>query len=103
MTASTRAAHPKSYDRYGILAAVVRIGRADKLGEDYVLNFYLQLLLILGSATALAGWCGWGLARLALPNALQPYWVDHFIGKTLKVPVPAQEIIGWAEIGEQPQ
>jgi N-acetylneuraminate synthase/sialic acid synthase len=36
-------------------------------------------------------------------NALQPYWVDHFVGKTLKHPVPAQEIIGWAEIGEQPQ
>jgi N-acetylneuraminate synthase/sialic acid synthase len=36
-------------------------------------------------------------------NALQPYWVDYFVGKTLKTPVPAQEIIGWAEIGEQPQ
>lgn len=37
------------------------------------------------------------------PNALQPYWVDYFVGKTLKQPVAAQEIIGWAEIGEQPQ
>lgn len=36
-------------------------------------------------------------------NSLQPYWVDYFVGKTLQVPVPAQEIIGWAEIGEQPQ
>ncbi len=35
--------------------------------------FYLQLLLILGAATALACWCGWGIARLALPDALQPY------------------------------
>jgi hypothetical protein len=38
-----------------------------------VLTFYLQLLLILGGATALASWCGWGIARLALPSALQPY------------------------------
>jgi len=38
-----------------------------------VLIFYLQLLLILGAATVLAGWCGWGIARLALPDALQPY------------------------------
>jgi hypothetical protein len=38
-----------------------------------MLNFYLQLLLILGAATVLAGWCGWGVARLALPAALQPY------------------------------
>jgi hypothetical protein len=37
------------------------------------LNFYLQLLLILGATTALACWCGWGLARLALPEALWPY------------------------------
>ncbi|MEI9964331.1 MAG: SAF domain-containing protein [Caulobacteraceae bacterium] len=28
------------------------------------------------------------------PNALQPYWLDHFIGKTLVKPVPAQDIIG---------
>jgi hypothetical protein len=35
--------------------------------------FYLQLLIILGAATALAYWAGWGLARLALPSALQPY------------------------------
>src|SRR5258706_6912448 len=35
--------------------------------------FYLQLLFILIVATALAGWCGWGLARLALPAALRPY------------------------------
>jgi hypothetical protein len=34
---------------------------------------YLQLLLILVVATALAIWCGWGLARLALPVALRPY------------------------------
>lgn len=37
------------------------------------LAFYLQLLVILGAATALACWAGWGLARLALPDALQPY------------------------------
>jgi N-acetylneuraminate synthase/sialic acid synthase len=37
------------------------------------------------------------------PNALPPFWVDHFVGKTLKAPVPAQEIIGWAEIGEEPR
>ena len=37
------------------------------------------------------------------PNALQPYWVDYFVGKTLTTPVPAQEIIGWTEIGEAPQ
>jgi len=36
-------------------------------------------------------------------NALQPYWVDHFVGKTLKTAVPAEEIIGWAEIGETPR
>ena len=35
-------------------------------------------------------------------NALQPFWVDHFVGKTLKTAVPAQEIIGWVEIGEIP-
>src|SRR5215207_9120877 len=38
-----------------------------------MLNFYLQLLVILGGATALACWCGWGLARLALPASLRPY------------------------------
>ncbi len=38
-----------------------------------MLYFYLQLLLILAAATALACWCGWGIARLALPDALQPY------------------------------
>jgi hypothetical protein len=38
-----------------------------------MLTFYLQLLLILGAATGLACWCGWGIARLALPDALQPY------------------------------
>ncbi|HJZ45585.1 MAG TPA: hypothetical protein VKE41_00395, partial [Roseiflexaceae bacterium] len=38
-----------------------------------MLNFYLQLLLILFGATALACWCGWGLARLALPASLRPY------------------------------
>ncbi len=37
------------------------------------------------------------------PNALQPYWVDYFVGKTLKTDVPAQEIIGWTEIGESPK
>jgi hypothetical protein len=37
------------------------------------MGFYLQLLLILAAATALACWCGWGLARLALPVALRPY------------------------------
>src|SRR5689334_3237812 len=37
------------------------------------LSLYLQLMLILGGATALACWCGWGLARLALPAALRPY------------------------------
>jgi hypothetical protein len=36
-------------------------------------TFYLQLLLILGGATALACWCGWGLARLALPASLRPF------------------------------
>src|SRR5215217_2898434 len=47
---------------------------ANKLGEiDFMLTFDLQLLLILGAATALACWCGWGIARLALPDALQPY------------------------------
>src|SRR5262245_52907419 len=35
--------------------------------------FYLQLLFILIAATALACWCGWGAARLALPASLQPY------------------------------
>ena len=37
------------------------------------------------------------------PNALPPYWVDYFVGKTLVSPVPAQEIIGWVEIGETPK
>jgi hypothetical protein len=37
------------------------------------LAFYLQLLLILGAATALACWCGWGLAQLTLSEALWPY------------------------------
>jgi hypothetical protein len=37
------------------------------------MGFYLQLLLILVATTALACWCGWGLARLALPATLQPY------------------------------
>ncbi len=36
-------------------------------------------------------------------NALPPYWSDHFLGKALKAPVPAHEIIGWAEIGESPR
>jgi len=29
--------------------------------------------------------------------------LHHFVGKTLKTAVPAEEIIGWAEIGETPQ
>ena len=37
------------------------------------------------------------------PNALPPYWVDVFVGKTLKVAVPSEEIIGWTEIGESPR
>jgi hypothetical protein len=37
------------------------------------MGFYLQLLLILAATTALACWCGWGLARLWLPVALRPY------------------------------
>ena len=37
------------------------------------MGFYLQLMMILVAATALAGWCGWGLARLTLPVALHPY------------------------------
>jgi hypothetical protein len=37
------------------------------------MSFYLHIVLILAAATALAGWCGWGLARLALPPALHPY------------------------------
>lgn len=36
-------------------------------------------------------------------NALPPFRVYEFIGKTLKTAVPAQEIIGWAEIGETPK
>jgi N-acetylneuraminate synthase/sialic acid synthase len=36
-------------------------------------------------------------------NALAPYWVDYFVGKTLVTAVPAQEIIGWTEIGETPK
>ena len=37
------------------------------------------------------------------PNALQPFWVDYFVGKTLVTAVPAEEIIGWVEIGETPK
>jgi sialic acid synthase len=37
------------------------------------------------------------------PNALQPFWVDYFVGKTLKTAVPAEEVIGWVEIGEPPR
>ncbi len=37
------------------------------------LTFYLQLIVILGAATALACWAGWGLTRLALPESLQAY------------------------------
>src|SRR5687768_11494218 len=35
--------------------------------------YYLELLLILGVATALAWWCGWGIARLATPPSLREY------------------------------
>lgn len=35
--------------------------------------YFLQLLAILAGASALACWCGWALARLALPEALAPY------------------------------
>jgi hypothetical protein len=35
--------------------------------------FVFQLALLLATATALAVWCGWGMARLALPPALRPY------------------------------
>jgi hypothetical protein len=53
------------------------------------MNFYLQLLLILFAATALACWCGWGLARLALPVALQPYrgLLTPLIGYSLAIVV----------------
>ena len=34
------------------------------------MDFYLQLSLILCAATALACWCGWGLARLALETGV---------------------------------
>ena len=33
-------------------------------------------------------------------KALQPFWVDHFVGKTLKVPLWADDILGFEEIGE---
>jgi hypothetical protein len=33
-------------------------------------------------------------------GALQPYWVDHFIGKTLAAAVKAQDPIRFVEIGE---
>jgi N-acetylneuraminate synthase/sialic acid synthase len=36
-------------------------------------------------------------------NALQPYWLDYFLGKRLTTAVPAHEIIGWEEIGESPR
>jgi N-acetylneuraminate synthase/sialic acid synthase len=36
-------------------------------------------------------------------NALPPYWVDHFIGKALKMPVKAEEVVGFDEIGEPRQ
>src|SRR6188508_672794 len=32
-----------------------------------------QILLIVGVATLLAVWCGWGLARLFLPPSLKPW------------------------------
>jgi sialic acid synthase len=34
-------------------------------------------------------------------KALQPFWVDHFIGKTLKTPLKTDDIIGFTEIGEK--
>ena len=34
-------------------------------------------------------------------EALQPYWADYFVGKALARPVKAQEIIGFAAIGEE--
>lgn len=37
------------------------------------------------------------------PNALQPYWVDHLVGKTLVKPVWAEDIVGFDEIGETRQ
>ncbi|MGZ6016532.1 MAG: N-acetylneuraminate synthase family protein [Phenylobacterium sp.] len=36
-------------------------------------------------------------------NAVTPFWTDHFVGKRLVKPVPAQEVLGWEEIGETPQ
>jgi N-acetylneuraminate synthase/sialic acid synthase len=33
-------------------------------------------------------------------RALQPFWVDHFVGKTLKKPVQAEDIVSFEEIGE---
>lgn len=35
--------------------------------------FAVTVLLIVGVATLLSLWCGWGLARLALPPALMPF------------------------------
>src|SRR6266545_1996392 len=51
------------------------------------LAFYLQLLLILTAATMLACWCGWGLAYLALPDALRPYrgLLTPLLGYTLVI------------------
>jgi len=37
------------------------------------------------------------------PQRAAALLVDHFVGKTLKAAVPAQEIIGWIEIGETPK
>jgi N-acetylneuraminate synthase/sialic acid synthase len=33
-------------------------------------------------------------------KALQPFWVYHFVGKTLKAPVQAEQIVSFEEIGE---
>jgi N-acetylneuraminate synthase/sialic acid synthase len=34
------------------------------------------------------------------PNALQPYWTDYLVGKTLKHAVKAEDVVGFDEIGE---
>src|SRR3954454_24967678 len=64
------------------------------------MGFYFQLLFILTVATALAGWCGWGLARLALPAVLRPYsgLLTPLLGYALAIVVGlwfAGTISGW--------
>jgi N-acetylneuraminate synthase/sialic acid synthase len=34
------------------------------------------------------------------PNALQPYWTDYLVGKTLKRAVKVEDVVGFDEIGE---